>query len=138
MAKSKKDEIETLEPIEAKKDESLVAVEMSPEQRDEFVDFMKDKKAKEAKEAEAKIEEQKVHVRLSVSHYINGKKYGPGVTEIPHSLLGQLQHQENNWKKHELSIFAPSRTQLMKVLEGGQVVNVGVNNAPKSVQEVFT
>jgi len=137
---SKTTKAEEAEIVIAKTPE-VVSIEMSPDQRDEFVQFMKDKKEKdlevEEKEAEILAGQERVNVRLSTAHYLNGIKYGPGVTEIPMSLLGKLQHQENMWREHELNIFAPSRTYLSKILEGGQVVSMGVTGAPKGVQKEF-
>ena len=135
-----KKQVEEAQVVEETK-ESSVTVEMTADQREDFVQFMKDKEA--AKKAQEELDEETekgkkiVHVRLSARHSINGESYGPGVVPIPYSLLGTLQHQEAQWRDHELAIFAPSKTILKRILEGGQVVEVGSNKLPRTVQREF-
>jgi len=127
--------IAELEGKEAKV-EPLVAVEMTEAERDEFVSFKKDK-IQAQEDEDAHKADKMVNMRLSTKHFINGKKFGPGVAAVPEYLVGKLQSNEAAWRDHELSIFAPSKTHLKKILEGGVVLDVSPGQAPKSVQNVF-
>lgn len=101
-------------------DETFVSVEMTPEQRDEFVRFMAEKKG-EIKEAE-----EPVYVMdLSYEHNINGNKFGPGLAHIPFSMVATIQRGELRSMRREISLHTSSK-RLYKVLQSGQAVPVRV------------
>lgn len=115
MAKKEKEtvEIEVATP-------TLVAVEMSPAERDAFVEFMA---AKQGAAPKPQPEATSTKLSLTYVHHINGKKFGPGHVEIPQALVGLLQEQEHLQRDLELARFQ-SKERMFKVLQSGQAIDV--------------
>lgn len=107
---------------ELAKEEELVAVEMTPEQRDKFVQIMADEKAK--KKAEEALGEYEMD--LNYAHYINGRKFGPGRrVRVPGGLQGKLVDSEQKWAMHEMNLLTSSKKQF-EIMQNGQSIPVKV------------
>lgn len=95
-----------------------VNVEMSKEQADEFASFL----AKKKDESEKKeVKESKTLIYLVFRHNVNGKKYGPGQTEVPSELVGHFQEYEQRQKNNELASMM-NRGRVMELNMAGKVV----------------
>lgn len=88
------------EKVESKVEvkEKTVSVEMSPEQKQAFVEFMA---KRDADEAEAKAKEaikaendRPAVVNLRFRHNINGNPYGPGTVKTTAQIAGKLLAQD--------------------------------------------
>lgn len=83
---------------EAKLDPKTVSVEMSPEQKQAFVEFMAKRDADEAeakaKEAAKADNDQPAVVNLRFRHNINGNPYGPGTVKTTAQIAGKLLAQD--------------------------------------------
>lgn len=120
MSKKKTDVKKEVEAVESTETENLVSVEMTEEQKAQFVKFMASKKD------EPKVEEVQLYtMNLLYQHNINGKKYGPGPTTIPAYHVDLIQHQELNKKGAEISLNTSSN-RMFKILDSGQSVPVAV------------
>lgn len=108
--------------LEASKEEELVAVEMTPEQRDRIVRILADEKLqKEADESRGAYE-----MDLVFAHHINGIKFGPGRRiRVPEGLQGKLQAAESLMRNHEINLMA-SHSKQFEIFQSGQAVPVRV------------
>jgi hypothetical protein len=125
MAKAKKDlekEIEAKEVEVKESDEKLVDVAMTEAEKDEFVKFKADQKAK-AKE----LHEDDVEVTLFHVHNLNGQAYGPGKVIVKESIGAYLLrndqvnararmavHESNEYVTHILSQGNTRTTKIVK------------------------
>jgi hypothetical protein len=120
-----KQKLEKAVELEATKEEvqeELVAVEMTPEQRDRIVKILADEKIK----AQAEEDEGKFSMSLAYQHNISGRKFGPGHNIIvPASLVGLLQYQENKQREHEMGLNQ-SQKRMFEVMQSGAAVPVRV------------
>lgn len=130
MAKKKEEKAEEAVIVNEVKPaaEGLVTIEMTEEQQEEFVAFMAAKEQKSKEQAES---EEPVAIHLTYQHNINGKKIGPGVTQVPRYMLGMLQDQEFKQRDLELSRFQ-DKGRIFQVLQSGQAVPVHATNAKKA------
>lgn len=113
------------------KPEDTTAVQMTEAQKKAYLLFLEKEEEKKIIAEDAKAEEGiKTKVNLKWRHNINGKKYGPGrMIEIPLSLLGQLQHQEDVKRKAELRLLI-SNKRTFEVLQSGGAIEVGGQRTP--------
>lgn len=103
--------------------EKKVAIEMTPAQAEEFAAYMR-KKEDEDNQPEPEAEKT-FRLNLIYRHNVNGKKYGPGMVEVPEHHLGLLQTHEERSKKREIGLNV-SKSRLFKVMMSGQAVPVEV------------
>lgn len=88
--------------IDAPTSES-VEVSMSPKERDEFVEFMRNKK--DIEDAPKSAAGRHYIVHLIYKHHINGIPYGPGRVTIPEDIAGQVIFADEAQKQAEISLF---------------------------------
>jgi len=95
--------------VEAVKEEDTVNVEMTADQKDEFVDFMakKEERAKEEAEATAQQEEV-VDMDLAYRHNIGKEVYGPGRAKVKREHAGLVQVGEQRRVRSELRLHSGS------------------------------
>lgn len=114
----KKPEEEIVEEPKAPKD-SMVSVEMTEDQAKKFAKFVADE---EDKVPEAPKEPEKIfRLQCLYEHNLNGRKFGPGVADIPECYLAQVQVQEQRAREHELNLNQ-SKTRLFKIMQSGQSI----------------
>lgn len=121
MSKKKTDVKEVVESVESTETENLESIQVTPEQKEEFVNFMAAKK----KEAKAEDEVEKFSMNLLYTHSINGRRYGPGPAVIPAYHVDLIQHQELNKKNAEISLNTSSN-RMYKIMDSGQSIPVPV------------
>lgn len=108
--------------LESEKEEELVSVEMTPEQRDRIVKILADEKLK----AKSDEEMGQFKMNLSYQHNMSGKKYGPGNNVVvPEFLVGQLMYQEQKSREHELNLNS-SQKRTFEIMQSGQAIPVRV------------
>lgn len=108
--------------LQAGKEEELVSVEMTPEQRDRIVKILADEKIKAQADKDVGI----FKMNLSYQHNMSGKAYGPGNNVlVPEYLVGQLQYQEQKSREHELNLNN-SQKRTYEVMQSGHSIPVRV------------
>ncbi len=105
----------------------LVAVEMTEEQKEKFVDFMAaEEEAKEVVPAKPAAPTKFFQIDLSTGHNINGVPYGPGKTRVPEHLVGLLLDQENKHKQGEIRLQHPAGKSIQLQTLFGQATPIEV------------
>jgi len=122
MAPKVKEIVEEVKVEDASKEVSL---SMTPEQKEEFIEFMRLKKAKTAVEESAK---NFVTIRLNFRHNINGKRYTPGRVVVPEDIAGTLIYAEQSQKDAEIRLHM-SNKRLVQIMQDGNTVPVRVTPA---------
>lgn len=113
---TKVEEVKTVEPKA-----ETVKIEVSHEDKEAFAEFLAnreilaaEKKAKELAASEPKTE---FEVTLRFQHNINGKRFGPGRTKCPGTLLGKLMSADQKAADRELSNMM-QRDRVYKLTQG--------------------
>lgn len=84
------------------KKEKLVSLEMTEEQKAEFVKFMAQKSAE--KPSEPKTDSRPATITLQHKHWINGQEFAPGTHTLPEWLANLLAVHDNRATLAELKI----------------------------------
>lgn len=104
----------------SKKEEKLVAIEMTEQQKKDFVAFqLKQEKQKEDEESNTGF----VEINLFTKHSFGRRTYGPGKSKIPAGLAGQIVYQDQRAMGREISLNT-SNKKLVQILQSGQQINI--------------
>lgn len=107
---------------ETKGTPKTVEVEMTQEQKEQFVKWQleQEKKVEEKKEDEALYQ-----MTLSQKIRLGNREFGPGPAQIPSSLLGTVVWLEQKSANHELNLNSQNK-RLVRILQSGQQIPVKV------------
>lgn len=104
-----------------KDEDELVSVEMTEEQKEEFIAFQLQKEKENTREAQDKASNEGfMTVNLFAKHSFGRYSYGPGTAKVPNGLAGQILYQDQKAQGREIALNTTNKRLVEVMLNSGQ------------------
>ena len=110
------------------KNSDLVELLVTEEEKAAITKFLLEKEKTETKEAiDAASNEGTMFITLFAKHGFGRKEYGPGRTEVPVGIAGQIIYQDQKAQGREIALNTTNK-RLIQVMQSGQRIEMNPSN----------
>lgn len=103
------------------KETDLVSVEMTEEQKEEFIAFQLQKEKEATKQT---TDEGFARINLFAKHSFGRQTYGPGWAKVPAGLAGQIVYQDQKAQGREIALNTTNKRLVQVMMNSGQAIEM--------------